>query len=159
MYIHLYSCCNVLQCFATRCGPQQRVAESCSVLQCDAVPRRSRLGSWQGGLLRIHMLQRVAACCSVLQRVAACCSVLQCAAVCYRDMHLRHSVHIYTHRDLQLKSSYALSPPCRHPVATLYMSSAVDGRVTMDHDCPFDGAETHSTCVAVCCGVLWCVAM
>ena len=48
--------------------------------------RRAPMRSSSTGLASVlvfHVLQRVAACCSVLQRVAACCSVLQRVAACY----------------------------------------------------------------------------
>jgi len=62
-----------------RCSVLQRVAVSCSVLQC-AVKCGAQLCIAQESLY--CAVQCVAVCCSVLQCVAVCCSVLQCVAVC-----------------------------------------------------------------------------
>jgi len=72
-----YVCCSESQCVAVCCSVLKYVA-MCAI-------RANR----DGGLINNpHLLQCVAACCSVLQCcselqcVAMCCSVLQCAAVC-----------------------------------------------------------------------------
>ena len=93
----------LLQCDAVWCSVLQCVAVCRSVLQCVVVCYRMwrarsascqlyRTSEWdtphvyEGFAPQLciwHVLQRVAACCSVLQRVAACCSELQWVAACF----------------------------------------------------------------------------
>ena len=89
--------CSVLQCVAVRCGALQCVAVFGSVLQCAAVC----FSALQCAALCCSVLQCAAVCaavcCSVLQRVAVCHSVLQCVAVSSnKQIHDLLPTHIYT---------------------------------------------------------------
>jgi len=68
-----------LRCVVAWCSALQRVAASCSVLQCTDELMSRGIESFNGGV-----------CCSVLQCVAVCCSLLQCVAVYRRAGVSRH---------------------------------------------------------------------
>jgi len=74
--------CSVLQCNTVRCSVLQCVVVCCSALQCGvAVCYRVLLVEVFFNAAVCCMQQCVVVCCSVLQRVAVCRSVSQCVPV------------------------------------------------------------------------------
>jgi len=95
---HTGSYCNKLHHTATQCNPLQHTATRFNTLQNLPRPSLCCPQVYSKELLSVslrHVLQRIAACCSVLQRVAACCCALQHVAACYNDFEYTYSKEFY----------------------------------------------------------------
>ena len=106
----LQVCCSVLQCVAVCCSVLQCVTVWCSVSQSVAVccSVKSVVLPCVAECVAVCVALCVAVSCSVcgneLQRVEMCCSVFQ-----QKSPVISAS---FAERDLQLRASYASSPPC-----------------------------------------------
>jgi len=139
-WVHMATCCNVLQCVAVCCSVLQCVAVCRSVLQCVAVC----CSVLQCDAMRCSALQCAAVCCSVLQCVAVCCSVLQCVAVCCSALQCVAACLSCT------SSNVNICAPCdlTHACATSHKAIARVSQHT--HACTHTRTRTHTrthTCV------------